>query len=431
MVPPDRSARRHFRAAWLLVTVLPCCGGSSPEGPLTITFSGSAVGREGELLRSQLADFARANPDVTVELQATPDAADQRHQLYVQWLNARVPEPDVLQLDVIWTAEFAAAGWILPLDVFSLPTDAFFPAAIEASRWRDSLYAVPWFVDVGLLYWRTDLLEEAPSTYADLAAAGRDVVASGAVPDGFVWQGARYEGLVTVFLEHLHAFGGSIVDATGAVRVDSEESVRALEFMRDAVHAVGYTPEDVLAWQEEQTRFAFQNGDAAMMRNWPYAASLLAGPDSRVAGRFAVSPLPAGPAGLRASALGGQRLAINAHSDVPEAAWRLIEFLTAPEQMLERAAAAGHYPARAELYDGSELEGSLAIDPDNARAAIEQAVPRPVTPLYSELSRILQVGLHRALTRQAEPTTALRTAAQDIRALLARLAPPDQEASAR
>jgi multiple sugar transport system substrate-binding protein len=201
--------------------------------------------------------------------------------------------------------------------------------------------------------------------------------------------------------------------------------------MRDAVHLVGLTPEEVLAWQEEQTRFAFQNADVAMMRNWPYAASLLAGPDSRVAGRFAVSPLPAGPGGDRASALGGQQLAINAHSDQPEAAWRLIEFLTAPEQMLARAATAGHYPARAALYEMPDLERALAIDPDDARAAIEQAVPRPVTPLYSELSRILQVGLHRALTGQAEPETALRAAAQDMRAILARLAPPDSRSLAR
>jgi multiple sugar transport system substrate-binding protein len=410
----------------LLTNALACRAdrSESGEGPVRITFSGSAVGQEADLLRSQLAAFSRENPDIVVELQATPDAADQRHQLYVQWLNAHVAEPDVLQLDVIWTAEFAAAGWIMPLDDFSPPSDAFFPATIETGRWRDSLYAMPWFVDVGLLFWRTDLLEAPPATYAVLEAEAREAMTRSGARYGFVWQGARYEGLVTVFLEHLHAFGGTIVDAAGAVRVDSEEAVRALEFMRDAVRAGGITPADVLTWQEEQTRFAFQNGDAAMMRNWPYAAALLAGTSSRVAGRFAVSPLPAGPGGERASALGGQQLAINAHSDDPGAAWRLIDFLTGPEQMLARAAAAGHYPPRVALYDAPQLADVLPIDPADARAAIEQAVPRPVTPLYTELSRILQVGLHRALTEQAEPATALREAAREIRSTLARLAPP-------
>ena len=430
MDPPRRFPRRRRAAALLFLTALPTCGGSDADGRITLTFSGSAVGQEGDLIRAQLAAFMHANPGVTVELQATPDAADLRHQLYVQWLNARVREPDVLQLDVIWTAELAAAGWILPLDAFDPPSEAFFAATIDASRWRDSLYAMPWFVDVGLLYWRTDLLDAAPATYGELSAVGRSVVSRGAASYGFVWQGARYEGLVTVFLEHLHAFGGTIVDGDGAVRVDSDQAVRALEHMRDAVED-GVTPTDALAWQEEQTRFAFQNGDAAMMRNWPYAASLLSGPASRVAGRFRVSPLPAGPSGARASALGGQQLAINAHSDAPEAAWRLIEFLTSPEQMLARVAAAGHYPARIALYERPELADALPIDPADARAAIEQAVPRPVTPLYTELSRILQVGLHRALTAQAEPRDALAAAATEMRALLDRLAPPPVGEGAR
>jgi multiple sugar transport system substrate-binding protein len=109
----------------------------------------------------------------------------------------------------------------------------------------------------------------------------------------------------------------------------------------------------------------------------------------------------------------------------------LIDFLTGPEQMLARAAAAGHYPARVALYDALELADALAIDPRDARAAIEQAVPRPVTPLYTELSRILQVGLHRALTGQAEPAAALREAAQEMRSTLARLAPPGAAPRAR
>ncbi|MGE0157775.1 MAG: ABC transporter substrate-binding protein [Gemmatimonadales bacterium] len=426
MHPQRRAPRARLLPVLLLTSVLACgrAPGEGEEGAVRITFSGSAVGQEGELLRAQLAAFMRENPDVVVELQSTPDAADQRHQLYVQWLNAHVGEPDVLQLDVIWTAEFAAAGWIRPLDAFSPETEAFFPAAIEASRWRDSLYAMPWFVDVGLLYWRTDLLDAPPATYAELASRAREGMRRGGVPYGFVWQGARYEGLVTVFVEHLHAFGGSILDAGGAVRVDGEAAVRALEFMRDALGAGGITPADALAWQEEQTRFAFQNGEAVMMRNWPYAAALLAGSGSRVADRFSVAPLPAGPGGARASALGGQQLAINAHSDEPDAAWRLIAFLTSREQMLARASAAGHYPARTAPYEETDLAAALAVDPRDARAAIEQAVPRPVTPLYTEISRVLQVALHRALTGQAEPSVALRDAAREMRSVLARLAPP-------
>ena len=130
--------------------------------------AGSSLGPEATVVRRQLDRFADRHPDVRVELRVTPDAADQRHQLYVQWLNARSPAPDVLQLDVVWTAEFAAAGWIRQLDRFAPDVTDFVPAALQASRWRDALYALPWFVDVGLLYWRTDLLHSAPTSLTAL-----------------------------------------------------------------------------------------------------------------------------------------------------------------------------------------------------------------------------------------------------------------------
>ena len=115
--------------------------------------------------------FGQAHPSITVALRATPDAADQRHQLYVQWLNARASDPDVLQLDVVWTPEFAAAGWIASLDRFDPPVDRFLPAAVAADRWNGALYALPWFVDVGMLYWRTDLVPRPPRDLDDLVAA--------------------------------------------------------------------------------------------------------------------------------------------------------------------------------------------------------------------------------------------------------------------
>ncbi len=391
-----------------------CSAASDAE---MLTMSGSAVGAEATVLRTQLERFMRERPGVHVELRATPDAADQRHQLYVQWLNARADEPDVLQLDVIWTAEFAAAGWILPLDGFSVPTDSFFPATIAANRWRGRLFAVPWFVDVGMLYWRTDLMPSPPATFEELTSSARKGMSRG-IRYGLVWQGARYEGLVTVFLEYLGAYGGAILDERGRVVVDAQAGVRALTAMRDAVEA-GIVPRGALSWQEEQTRFAFQNGDAVFMRNWPYAYALLSdSAASRVAGRFAVAPMPAAPGGSPAAALGGSQLAINAHSRQPRQASALIDFLTRSEQMLERARVAGQFPTRPALFGGDELASMLAMPPPQAKRVIEHAVPRPVTPVYTELSQILQVHLHRALTGQALSAAALEAAAREIRELL-------------
>jgi multiple sugar transport system substrate-binding protein len=246
-------------------------------------------------------------------------------------------------------------------------------------------------------------------------------------PFGIVWQGARYEGLVTVFVEYLGAFGGTILDDRGAVVVDSEAAALALTAMRDAIYVERVVPPAVLTWQEEQTRFAFQSGQAAFMRNWPYAYALLQdSSQSRVAGRFAVTSMPGSADGAPTAALGGSALAVNAYSDQPEDAYRLIAHLLQPEQMIERARIAGQYPPRPALYHTRELAAALTIPPADALAIIERAVARPVTPVYSQLSEILQVSLHRALTRQQEPQAALRDAATAMRALLARveLGPP-------
>jgi multiple sugar transport system substrate-binding protein len=375
------------------------------------------LGAEGQILRRQLERFDRETPDVRVKMRPTPDAADLRHQLYVQWLNARATDPDILQVDAIWTPEFAAAGWILPLDPFAPDTAAFFPVTIEANRWQGDLFALPWFVDVGMLYWRTDLLDRPPATWEQLERDVRRATADGSPRYGLVWQGARYEGLVTVFLEYLGGFGGRILDG-GRVTVSQPPGVLALTTMRDQIRR-GVVPARVLTWHEEEPRFAFQNGEAALMRNWPYAVGPMQdSAESRVAGRFAVAPMPAGRGGRPTAAFGGAQLAINAFSPEAEAAWRVIDYLTRPEQMLERAEIVGQFPARTGVYDDPALAEALAISPAQAREIIEAAVPRPVTPAYTQLSEILQIQLHRALSGQAEPAVALARAASLMQALL-------------
>lgn len=416
----DRSSR-WMAVPWLGLLGALGCGAPPPGGPTTVTVSGSVLGAEGQILRRQLERFDRESPDISVEMRPTPDAADLRHQLYVQWLNARATDPDILQVDAIWTPEFAAAGWILPLERFGPDTAAFFPVTIEANRWQGELFALPWFVDVGMLYWRTDLFRRPPETWAEVEREAQVIVADGSPRYGLVWQGARYEGLVTVFLEYLGGFGGSILEG-GRVTVHQPPGVRALTTMRDQIHRLGIVPVRVLTWHEEEPRFAFQNGEAALMRNWPYAVKPMQdSAESAVAGRFAVAPMPAGPGGRHTAAFGGAQLAINSFSPEAEAAWQVIDYLTQPEQMLERARIVGQFPTRTAVFDDPALADALAIPPAQARQIVEAAVPRPVTPVYTQLSEILQIHLHRALSRQMEPGPALTRAAAEMQELLDRV----------
>ena len=413
---------QRWTAIWLTCALaLGACGGASTStGPAVITFPISALGAEGQVLVRQLSRFMAANPGIKVVQRVTPDAADQKHQLYVQWLNAGASDPDVLQLDVIWTPEFAAAGWILPLDRFQPESAAFFSSTIEANRWGDSLYALPWFADVGMLYWRTDLMAAPPATFDDLVREGKRAQATKKTQYGMVYQGARYEGLITTFVEYLGAYGGRILDGRRVV-VNSAPALRALTTMRDQIYRDGVVPRAVLTWQEEQTRFAFQNGQAAFMRNWPYAYPLMQdSAESRVAGKFSVAPMPAAPGGSPTASVGGAQLAINRRSEHPEAAWALINFLTQPEQMRERATVVGQFPTRTAVYDDPELASGLAVQPATVRRIIEYGVPRPVTPIYTQLSEILQIHLHRTLTRQSEPAEALARAQMEMQRLLNR-----------
>jgi multiple sugar transport system substrate-binding protein len=201
--------------------------------------------------------------------------------------------------------------------------------------------------------------------------------------------------------------------------VNSKEGLEALMEMRKQIYEEGVVPTSALTWHEEECRFAFQNGESAFMRNWPYAYSLMQdSASSKVAGRFAVAPMPASSGGARTAALGGSQLAINRNSAHPDAAWAVVDYLTQPAQMIERARVVGQFPPRATLYDDPKLAAVLPIPPAEARVVIERAVPRPVTPVYTQLSEILQIYLHRALTGQLAPATALSRAQTEMQRLL-------------
>ncbi len=408
----------------LLVTLLICllstaaCTKSGNAQRIQLTFPTSRVGAEADVLIEQIARFEALHPEIDVVPQPTPDAADQRHQLYVQWLNARAPDPDILQLDVVWTAEFAAAGWLLSLDRFAPDLSDFFPATVTAAHYGETLYTLPWFVDVGLLYYRKDLVHKPPTTLEELKRLALLHQKTPRPRYGLVWQNARYEGLVTVYLEVLSAYGGQILDDQGRVGLDSEPAFLALEFMTAAINADGFVPRTALALQEEQSRLIFEAGDAVFMRNWPYAYPLLQSEASPVRNQVGVALMPGGPGGDGAATLGGSQLAINARTLHPEAAFRLIGFLTEEKQMLERALVAGQLPARKSLYNNTALTRRLALPVDTLKQAIANAVVRPRTPIYTELSGILQVHLHRALAAQVAPRTALRNAAAEFRQVL-------------
>ena len=379
--------RRWIAVGVVLALALAGCADREPAPGVRLVFRHSRMPGERDPLPALLREFERRHPGIVVVHEPLPWTADVQHQFFVINLEGRSAGFDVLMLDVIWIAEFARAGWLLDL------TDRWpagerrehFASMVEAATLRDRLWAVPWVMNVGLLYYRADLLARhrlaPPTSYAALAdqAAALMRAADDRRLGGFLWQGKQYEGLVVNALEALWGEGTDLVGRDGRLLPDPGRAAAALAFRR-ALLTGGLSPPLVTAADEELTRREFGAGRAVFLRNWPYARALFEAADSPVRGRVGIAPLPGG------GALGGAHLAIHARTRHPEAAWALVRHLASPASQRAIAAAVGLHPTRPELLEDPTL-----------RAIFAGARPRPVTPWYQTLSATLQPELSAAI----------------------------------
>src|ERR671915_419085 len=349
--------------------------------------------------------FKKENPDVTVKLVELPESADEQRTQLVQRLDAESDECDVLGMDVIWTAEFAAQDWLQDTsDIIEPRQDDFIPSTLETAQYEDKYWAVPYHTNAGFLYYRTDQVQQAPETWEDVyAAAGEN--------NGIVYQGARYEGLTVNFLELLYSGGGSVLSEDGQeVQVNSPEGQAALEFMANGVQS-GAVPKAVTTYMEEESRRAFESGNATFMRNWPYAYAL--GKDSNIAKNFDVATFPGYGGNEGAGVLGGYDLAISAYSKNPEGSLAFIEFATDTEQQKLMATEASLPPTLTEVYDDPEVKKAMPFAAE-LRTAIEQAQPRPVSPVYPQISEAIYNNVFAALQGNMSPDEAATKMNEEI-----------------
>jgi multiple sugar transport system substrate-binding protein len=349
--------------------------------------------------------FKKENPNVNVKLVELPESADEQRTQLVQRLDAESDECDVLGMDVIWTAEFAAQDWLQDTtDIIEPRQDDFIPSTLETAQYEDKYWAVPYHTNAGFLYYRTDQVQQPPETWEDVyAAAGEN--------NGIVYQGARYEGLTVNFLELLYSGGGTVLSEDGSeVQVNSPEGEAALEFMAQGVQE-GTAPKAVTTYMEEESRRAFENGNATFMRNWPYAYAL--GKESKIAKNFDVGTFPGFEGGEPAGVLGGINLGISAFSKNPEGAAAFIDFATGPEVQKANFIESAAPPATAAAYDDAEVQKEYAFASD-LKAAVEQGQARPVSPVYAQISEAIYTNVHDALQGNAEPQAALEKMSSDI-----------------
>jgi multiple sugar transport system substrate-binding protein len=325
---------------------------------------------------------------------------------------------DVIGGDVIWPIQFAAQGWVQDLsDKFpKSEQNKFLPAPIQASTYEGAIYAVPWYEDAGVLYSRSDLLEQAgysapPKTWDDLKEMALKTSQDAGIPNGFVFQGANYEGGVCDALEYIRTHGGDVLSnvTSGKVIIDSPEAAAGLETYHSMI-ADGVAPKAVASYDETTSVPVFGNGEAVFLREWPGTYGDIAGGAYKIkAKQVGVSPIPVAPGNESSSTLGGWTFMINAQTDMPDEAWEFVKFMSSYESFKFRAINGGYISARKAILDDPEVQKAIPTVKLAKDVLLDYATPRPVTQFYGDMSLEMQSQFNDALTGDVSPQQAVET----------------------
>ncbi|GGX69407.1 ABC transporter substrate-binding protein [Streptomyces fructofermentans] len=385
------------------------------RGPLTLATAGDLTNYLGPLLEG----WNRGHPGEKVTLVELPDSADETHaQMATDLRSGDRSRFDVLNIDVAWTSEFAAAGWIAPLPRGRFPLDSFLSPVVDTATYDGRLYAVPYVTNAGLLLYRKDILAKEglapPRTWAELEQQAKTVAPKYGL-DGYAGQFLPYEGLTVNAAEAVYSAGGTILGDEGErVTVDSAAARRGIDFLAGGVRE-GWIPKKALAYKEQESKQAFQDGRLLFLRNWPYAYVGAAAEGSAVAGKVGTVPLP-GPDGPGASVLGGSNLAVNAQARHPDSAARLIAYLTSEPVQRQVLTQGALPPVRAALYRDPALVRRFPYLP-TLRAGVLAAAPRPKSPRYDQVSLAVQAVVHDAMAGNQTPEAAVRRLARELAAI--------------
>jgi multiple sugar transport system substrate-binding protein len=399
------------------------CGGGEQGGGATEIYFTSAPDDTGtnEKLIDMFNDKNKGKYKVISRV-GNADTGQRLDKLRTQ-MQAGGEDLDVILGDVIWTAQLAESGWISDLsDRFTeSQRKEFLPGSVEAITYKGKAFGMPWFTDTGLLYYRKDLLQESgfdgpPKTWDELKQMTRKVREDAGLKYGFVFQGAAYEGGVCDGMEFIWTHGGEVLDPNDPTKVlvDSPQAIAGLATERSMI-TEGISPEGVTVYKEDESAGAFLNGDAVFLRNWPYVYALVGTseyPELKPE-QVGVSELPSADGEPGNGTVGDQPLYISSTAKDPDAAWKFIQFLTAPEQQKFKAVEGAYLPTRTALYSDPEIREKVPVVP-LAQEALQHTRPRPVSPYYSDMSLEMREQFNASLSGDISPEEAARTLKEEL-----------------
>ncbi|XAS71301.1 ABC transporter substrate-binding protein [Micrococcaceae bacterium Sec5.1] len=356
------------------------------------------------VVRPLIEKWNAAHPNEKVTFKEQTDQADQQHDDLVQHFQAKDAGYDVMTVDLVWTAEFAAKGWLQPLkDKMAIDTAGMLPSTVNGASYKGTLYAAPESSDGGILYYRKDLVPTPPKTWDEMMSMCSIAKANNI--GCYAGQFSKYEGLTVNASEAINSAGGSVLDKDGKPSLNTPEAKAGLENLVKA-YADGNIPTEAITFQEEQGRQAFQDGKLLFHRNWPYLYNLATTEgSSKVADKLGMTALP-GKDGPGASSLGGHNVGVSVYSKNKATAADFLKFITSEESQRFFATQGSLAPVLTKLYEDKELVAKLPYLPV-LKTSIENAVPRPVTPFYPAVTKAIQENAYAAIKGEKPVDTAL------------------------
>lgn len=400
-----------------------------PQPPVTLNLL--VLRSEVPYWSSLIQDFNKKNPDIHIQLGKGIDTTDNIEAIYTNAFQTNGSSVDIVYMDVIWLSRFAENGWLRDLDgeISEAELAEFLKDEVERGRYENKLYRIPFRTDVGVLFYRKDLLDknldknknQPPETFDDLLKISNDLQKSKLVDWGYLWQGQQYEGLVATFVEVLSGHGGYWIDDKkpdpDIVGLDRQSAINAVQFLRSLIVDHKVSPPFITSYTEENSLTEFKKGQAAFLRIWPDFWVKANTDDSPIKGKVGVTQIPAGVGYKSAGCLGGWGFGIAKNAQHPEEAWRAIKFFTSEEVQRKFVLESSYLPSRMALFNDPEMTKKYPYF-EGMLQKVENAVDRPRIPQYNEASEILQKYLSAVLYNQLTPENAMEKAAQETRKLL-------------
>jgi multiple sugar transport system substrate-binding protein len=415
---PKRLAILTSTAAVSASLLLSGCAGGEPAASgssAPVADPASASGASGSInicgpkdasgvYKATAAAFTTANGKVTAKYTEIGANTDETRTQAVQRLTAKSSECDVFVTDVTWTAEFASQGWLYDHSkLVNIP--GVIPSTVETTHYKDKYWGVPFVTNAGLIYYDKSKVTK-PASWQQLYTE-----AAKAPGDAYVYQAKQYEGLTVNFLELLYSAGGQVIDDQGAVKIDSPETRKVLDLMANGIKS-GAAEKGVLTYDEDGTRLAYESGNYGYERNWPNVYRLLNA--TKLAGTFGVAPLPTWDGGKASGVLGGSNLAISAFTKNAGASVAYLQFATSADWQKHAAADYLRAPVIEATYADPDVLTKMPFATE-LLASVKGAKPRPVSPVYAQISEAIYKNAYSVLSGSATSDQAAKKMAEDIK----------------